>query len=159
MALDPTCSELNIKGSVKRFFKTGLTTASGIQVTFDAGLIPPRLQGVEVTEWVAVLFGPMELDTLSVLEIDVFVNTRQDNEGFNLARLRDTVFGLLSDNSDAYATGSARIPFYQTFTDKEWELIGALVVNRVTETTVNPPLADGTKSKQLSVTLRFAAKA
>jgi hypothetical protein len=159
MALDPTCSEANIKGSIKRYFRAGLTTVAGISVTFDAGLIPPRLQGVDVTEWVAVMFGPMEIDTLSVLSLNMFVNTRQDNEGFKLSRLRDTTFALLVDSDDSHNSSGIHIPFYQAYDDKEWVQIGALVVTNVIETQVSPPLADGTKSRQLSVTLKFASKA
>lgn len=154
MVLDPTALEANIRDSLKRYFVENIVTTEDIPITFDRGLAPPTSQGVSADKWVAIMLGLLERDTLSYLALDIFCCTRQDNEGFALARTCDTVMGYLTD----LETPPKRIPFYQSYPDKDWELIGAILVTRITETTVSPPLADDTKARQLSAILRFASK-
>ena len=154
MALDPTALEANVRDSLKRYFVENIATTEGIPITFDRGLAPPTSQGIEADKWVAVMIGLLERDTLSYLLVDVFCCTRQDNEGFALARICDTVMGYLTDPD----IPPKRIPFYQSYPDKDWELIGALCVTGIKETTVSPPLADDTKSRQLSMVIRFASR-
>ena len=158
MVLDPTAREANIRDSLKRYFVEKLQTAEGIPITFDRGLTAPTIQGTAAEYWVSIMIGPLQRDTLSSLFIDLFCCSRQDNEGFALARLCDTVMGYLNADDTANEVPPKRIPFYQSYPDKDWDLIGALLVVEIKETTVSPPLADDTKARQLSTTIRFASK-
>jgi len=158
MALDPTAREANIRDSLKRYFLENLQIVEGIPITFDRGLAAPTVQGVAADQWVSIMIGPLERDTLSSLFVDLFCCSRQDNEGFALARLCDTVMGYLIADDNAGEVPPKRIPFYQSYSDKDWEVIGALAVTRIQETTVSPPLADDTKARQLSTMIRFASK-
>lgn len=157
MTLDPTARESNIRDSVKKYFKDTLRTANGIDVTFDRQLTFPDV-GVPSTttnRWVLINFGPMEIKHLSEIYLDVVCCTRQDNEGYKLAHLRDLVLGFLSDETKT--DSFARIPFYRSYENQTWELLGAFVVTDVQESGQLQAL-DGTKYKILSVKLRTASK-
>ena len=158
MVLDPSAREANVRDSLKRYFLEKLEVAENIPITFDRGLSAPTVQGVSADHWVSIVIGPLERDTLSALFVDLFCCSRQDNEGFALARMCDTVMGTLIADDDAGEIPPKRIPFYQSYPDKDWDLIGALLVVEIKETTVSPPLADDTKARQLSTTIRFASK-
>lgn len=158
MALDRTALESNVRDSLKRYFVEKLQEAEGIPITFDRGLAAPSVQGVSAERWVSIMIGPLERDTMSSLFVDFFCCSRQDNEGFALARMCDTVMGYLIADEVQNETPPKRIPFYQSYPDKDWELIGAILVTRIAEATVSPPLADDTKARQLSTTMRFASK-
>jgi hypothetical protein len=152
MALDPTAREANVRDSLKRYLVTNLK-ALGIPYVFDRDLTPPRLQGEATERWVSIVIDLRERDTLSIVYLDIFCCTRKDNEGFRLAQLTDSIMGLLTDTE-----GPRRIPFYKSHPTAAWEKIGGLVVQRIEEYGINPPLPDGTKVRQLSALIRFASR-
>jgi hypothetical protein len=155
MALDATAREANIRDSIKKYFVDSLTTAEGIPVTFDRSLASPDLQGKTVTKWVSVKLGDMEIATMSRIVLEVFVCTRQDNEGFKLAQLKDKVLGYLSDE-DA-TDGYKRISFYQSHATNAWTLLGAILVTKVIESG-ELEADDDTKYKLLTCFCRTASK-
>ena len=157
MALDPTAREANVRDSVKKFFVDSINRAEGFDLTFDRGLARPRLQGTpsEVEKWVSVNFGPIEASELSEHSLSVYCCTRKDNEGFKLAQLRDTVLGYLVDTTQT--DGMKRINLYRSFSGQPWTLLGAMVVQEVTESE-QLEADDETKFKILTVRLRWGSK-
>jgi hypothetical protein len=154
MSLDPTAREANIRDSVKKFFVENIQTGEGVPVLFDKTLSYPDLTGKTVTKWVAVRFGDMEIKTMSDITLEVFVCTRQDNEGFKLAQLKDKVLGYLSGGvTDSFG----RIPFYQSHATNAWVLLGAIVVIEVRESP-EIPADDDTKYKLLTCRCKTASK-
>jgi hypothetical protein len=155
MALDSTAREANLKDSLKKFFVDNLHPTYAL--TFDKGLSTPRLQGqpTPVEKWVSVNFGHLDMGVMSDFDLIIYVCTRQDAEGFKLAQLRDTVVGLLSDTTQT--DGMKRIPFYKSYAQQAWELIGALLVVDVTDSP-QYEADDETKYKMLTVNLRWSAK-
>jgi len=154
MALNATAREANIRDSVKKFFVDNIEIAEGVPVTFDRSLASPDLQGKTVTRWVAIRYGEMEINTMSRIVLEVYVCTRQDNEGFRLAQLKDKVRGALSDEQST--DGYKRIPFYQSHATNPWTLLGAIIVTRVLESgELNAD--DDTKYKVLTCFCRTAS--
>ena len=155
MALDPTARESNVKDSIKKFFVDNI--APHYQLSFDKALTVPKIQGSpsEIDRWVSVNFGPMERSELSEHTLRIFCCTRRDNEGFKLAQLTDGVMGYLSDTT--MTDGMKRIPFYRSYENQSWELLGAMVVQEIVESEqiISP---DETKYKVLNVRLRWSSK-
>lgn len=156
MSLDPTAREANIRDSIKKYLVDNIYTTEGIQVSFDKVLSTPNIQGSTVNRWIGVRFGPIVMDSLSSLTLDIFLCTRKDPEYFRLAQLRDTVMGYLVDTTQT--DGMARIPLYRSYANKAWELLsGGFVIQEVIE---GPQyeLDDLTKVKQLTCMLRWGTK-
>jgi len=125
MALDPTAREANFRDSIKDYFIDNIETSSNIPLTFDKALSSPDLQGKAVHKWATVLFDSIRVDTMSEISIRLFCCTRQDNEGFKLAQLRDTVMGYLV-NDGSHADRQVRNPIYRRNPLKDdWALLGS----------------------------------
>jgi len=154
MALDATAREANLKDSLKKYFVDSISTAEGLDLSFDKSMSRPKIQGqpVEVEKWVVVNFGAMEMGTLSSHQIQVICCSRKDNEGFKLAQLRDRVMGYLTDSTQT--DGLRRIDLYQSQT---WTKIGGILVTDIIESQQFES-EDETKYKLLSCSLRWAAK-
>lgn len=156
MALDATARESNVRDSIKKYFVDNLARGEGIQFMFDRTLRSPYTVGQrELTKWVSVIFGNMDLEQLAEIDLDLILCTRQDPEGYQLAHLRDKVMGYLIDTT--MTDGMARIPFYQSYTTP-WVLLGALVVQSVGPESAQVIDEDETKWKIIPVRLRWGAK-
>jgi len=156
MALDPTSIESNFRDSIKDYFIDNIETLSNIPLTFDKALSSPNIQGKTVHRWVTVIFGTANIDTMSEIYFRIFCCTRQDNEGFKLAQLKDTVMGYLT-NDGSIGDGQVRIPFYRSRAVGAWTLLGSLlVVDVIDSNQLEAP--DETKYKILTVRLRTASK-
>lgn len=154
MTLDPTARESNFRDSWKKFLVDNVYTLSGIQVTFDKTMAVPKLTGnKEVTRWINVRFGDLHRQHLSAGIVEIFCCTRQDNEGFRLAQLGDTVMGYLSNNT---GDGIMRIPFYRSYPTQAWVKIGGIVVQDILESE-QLNAEEETKYKILTVISRFAS--
>lgn len=151
MALDPTAREANLRDSIKKHFVDALEPNT--TVILDKGLATP--ENVSLEKWISINFGQMNWSTLSDGYLQIYVCTRKDNEGFKLAQLRDTVMGHLSDITQT--DGMKRIDFYRSYQSQPWQLIGALLVQEVTESP-QLDLDDETKYKLLIVRLRWGSK-
>lgn len=152
MTLDPTAREANFRDSIKKYFVDNF----GVPITFDKALSSPNIQGKAVHKWVTVLFDSIVLGTMSEITLRLFCCTRQDNEGFKLAQLRDTVVGYLV-NDGSIGDGQVRIPFYRSHAVDAWSLLGSLLVIDVFES-AQLEAPDETKYKILTVRLKTASK-
>ena len=158
MTLDATARQANILDSIKRYFVDTFETGASIPVTFDKGLSEPDLQGVTVHKWISVNMGDMSIGLLSDILLMVYCCTRQDNEGFKLAQLRDTVFEGLSVDTATADDNYKRIPFYKSAPNiANWTLLGSLLVQDIIESK-NLEAPDETKYKILTVRLRTPSK-
>lgn len=152
MALDSTAREANFRDSIKKYFVDNLS----VPLTFDKALSSPDIQGKTVHKWVTVLFDTIQLGTMSEISLRLFCCTRQDNEGFKLAQLRDTVMGYLV-NDGSVGDGQVRIPFYRSHAVDAWTLLGSLLVIDIFES-AQLEAPDETKYKILTVRLKTASK-
>ncbi|TET75874.1 MAG: hypothetical protein E3J43_07615 [Candidatus Heimdallarchaeota archaeon] len=156
MALDPTAREANFRDSIKKYFVDNLETTENIPLTFDKALSSPNLQGKAVHKWVTVLFGSIHIGTMSEIYFRIFCCTRQDNEGFKLAQLKDTVMGYLI-NDGTVGDGQVRVPFYRSYANQAWTLLGSLlVIDVIPSDQLEAP--DETKYIILTVRLKTASK-
>lgn len=157
MALHATSRLANFKDSIKKYVIDSLETAEGIQVTFDKNVESiPSVQGTPVDRWVAVLFGPMEMNNaLASGSVAIYCCTQRDSEGFKLAQLRDTVYGYFTDPD---ATDSMRrITLYRSYRDIPWEVVGGMVVQEILEGAPGL-LTNEIKFLVLNVRLRWGAR-
>jgi hypothetical protein len=151
--LNPLSKEANVKNSLKKYFVDALGTA----VTFDVSLASPdlRKQGAEaIKQWYNINFGEFGRKELAEYLFEVYCLSRQDPEGVELAKITDTIFGLLVDSSQT--DGMKRIPLYDTG-EAPWALLSSMVVQDIWDTPLIEPLEDETKIKILSVRLRWGA--
>jgi hypothetical protein len=155
MSLDASARESNLKDSIKKFFVDRIGTQEGVPITFDKVLSSPNVMGKEVDRWVGVTFGPITLDTMSDVIIEVYCCTRRDNEGYKLSQLRDKVMGYLVDGN--MLDGMARIDFYQSSYSGSWNLLGKLLVWEILPSG-DLIATDETKFKVLTVILKMAMK-
>ena len=120
MAVDPTARRANIKDSIKKFFIDNLYTIEGIDIGFDTSLDRPRTVNRNVIRWVNFRFGELDRET-GTLTIEIYCCTRQDNEGFKLAQLTDTVMDYLTDSDQN--DGTRRVPIYRSRATGAWTLL------------------------------------
>ena len=156
MALDPTARESNFRDGIKKYFSDNIETTEGIPLSFDKALATPDLQGKTVHTWVNVLFDGIHLGTMSEIGLRIFCCTRQDNEGFKLAQLRDKVMGYLV-NDGTVPDGMVRITLYRSYANQAWVDIGALIVQDHFES-AQLEAPDETKYKIITVRLRTPSK-
>ncbi len=156
MSLDATARETNFRDSVRYYLINSIKTTEGIDVTFDTSLKKPDFTDKKVVRWVAVKWGPFEMDTMSTAIVEIKPSTRQDNDSWRLTNLRDIVMGYLIDTVNGMGK---KIPFYQSAPGGvgNWTRIGGIVVQDVIESLENTA-EDGTKFKTLTTRMRFASK-
>jgi hypothetical protein len=155
MSLDPTARESNFKDSIKRYLVETVKRTDGLHLTFDIAMGTPIISGKTLDRWIAVRFASFFPGVMSSYTVEFYPSSRQDTEGFKLSQVRDTLIGRLTSN-DA-EDGQIRIPFYRSYKDQPWELIGGILVQDIFEgPTVRA--ADDTNYKTISVIFRFASK-
>ena len=156
MALDPTARRANMKDSIKKYFVDNIFTTEGIALTFDKSLsVPDVAKSKRTSRWLNIDMEDLDRSYLSDLVLKVFCATRKDPEGFVLAQLTDTVMGYLTDTTKT--DGMRRIPFYRSYSNQAWELLGAFLIQEVIE---GPELEapDETKYVVMTCRLRTASK-
>jgi len=152
MALDATAREANVWDSIKKFLIDNMTTYS---LTFDKALSAPAISGKAVDRWYSVVMGGTEFGDMSDIILDIFVCTRKDNEWHKNAQMRDSMFELLTD--DTQPDGWRRITFYQSHPTNVWVNIGGILITDIIESPrMDAP--DETKYKVLHCRLRTASK-
>jgi len=151
MALDATAREANIWDSIKRYFIGNLS----YPLTFDKALSAPAIQGKVVDRWVSFSLDDMIIGDMSIIQLSIYCCTRQDNEWFKLAQVRDSVYEKLIDVTKTDTM--RRIMFYQSHPTDAWTEIGTLMVDEITEST-RMEAEDETKFKIIHVRLRTASK-
>jgi len=151
MALDSTAREANIWDSIKKYFVDNLS----YPLTFDKALSTPNIRGKAVDRWVSFSLGDLELGYMSVIQLDIYCCTRQDNEWFKLSQVRDTVYDLLIDTTQTDTM--RRITFYASHPTNAWTSIGALLIDEIIESP-RMEAEDETKFKILHTRLRTSSK-
>ena len=138
--MNPLFSENNIRNSVKKYFRDGLT---GVAMTFDGGIESPPIDGAK--SWLVFKFGSMDMTALpSVILLEIWCCTLSDPEGYNLAKLRDSVVEKLV-REDVSKISVQKIPFYNT-AEYPWIRIGSLTIDSFSESVGSIP-AEGYKNK------------
>lgn len=159
MALDPTARESNIRDSIKKYFVDSLEGNGHLStntVMFDKGLSIPNLRNKTLDRWVSVNFAPLEIaNGMARQDLAIFCATRDDNEGFKLAQLRDTVVGYLTDST--VSDGMARVPLYRSRATGSWTLLGYMLAKVELESGQFVD-EDETKYKQISVSLHWGCR-
>ena len=153
--LDATARESNFRDSVKKYFVDNLYKTEGVELLFDKLLSTPKVQGVEVDKWVAIMIGDIDLGVMSVGTLEIYCCTKKDSEGFKLAQLRDKVMKYLIDTSQT--DGFARIPLYRSSATEVWTNVGTMLI-QVDPESRQMDAEDSSKFKIIPVRLRWATK-
>lgn len=140
--MDPTLKETNIWKSVKKFFWDGLSDSENI--FFDRILTAPQNTP---DRWICVLIEQLYPRTVSTALMQIYMFSKNDDEGDNIRMLRDTIIDLL-------------YPEYIALYDTEkspWEIIGGILITIEPQSKIiyNP---DKTKMIHMSHRLRWGAK-
>lgn len=104
MALDASTKEVNIRGSIQKYFVDSLETTEGKNVIIDADVEPVR----NLTEWIGLNFLDSTIGNKIFYRLQLIPATRQDAEGFKLAALEDLIMQYIYDENGIYRA----IPFY-----------------------------------------------
>ena len=157
MALDPTARRANVKDSIKKWGVDNFETVESLIISFDTSMRIPNLRGTpsSVTRWVGIDLGSFSPEAWTEFYLTFYCCTRKDNEGFRLAQLRDTIVGYLSDTTRT--DGFARIPFYRSFENQAWVLLGSMLILSVAESE-EMKAPDETKYIMLTCRIGFASK-
>ena len=99
--------------SVIKFFteNTNINAISGLKLVFDKGLPTPdvfKTSPPTVVKWLSINIEDYDEDIHTHMPLLVYVCTRQDNEGFELARIRDILAAEFVDETKT--DGAKRIP-------------------------------------------------
>ena len=149
-----TASLANVYDSIKKFFIDNLYTIESISTMFDRSLSDPATVDLALQQWVVVNIGEYIPGNISQISLDVYCCTREDIEGYNLARLRDTVCGYLTDS--AALDGKRRFKLYQSHPTDSWIELGGMILFFDMESKIfSAP--DETKYKALGCTLKWGS--
>jgi hypothetical protein len=154
MAIHSTASLANVYDSLKKFFVDNLYTVEGISTMFDRSLSDPATVDLALQQWVVVNYGEYIPGNISTMNLDVYCCTREDVEGYNLIRLRDTVLGYLTDATAL--DGKRRIKLWQSHPTNLWTEVGGMVLLFDMESQLFYA-PDETKYKALGCTLMWGS--
>lgn len=157
MALDPTLSEVHFKRSMKKFLLDNLAAAPhNLNLLFKfVTETPTDGNGDQYDHWVVVSYEDRVLDTLSSAFLLFAIFTRKDEEGFQLARILDSITEVFKDENQT--DGLKRIPLFDTTDDQNWVQVGG-IVPLTRRQTGEMPGNDQTMIKTVSYELRWGAK-
>jgi len=107
VALDITQSEEAFQRSIKKYFVDTLHTVEGVFIEFDVAYrIPPGQD-----EWIVFHFDGLSTQgNVATGRVAAYMFSQKDEEGLELARLRDKLMDKVLDN-DA-TDGKRRVPLY-----------------------------------------------
>ena len=155
MAIDPTARETNIRDSITKFLIDNLDAAD-LKIFFDTMYVDyPEKVATELKKWYVVDFRSLDIGPLAECSFNIFMFARADREGFKVSQMRDNFVDLLID--DTMTDGMARIDLYASHPTNPWTLLGGMVPFIDFES-AHDVLADGTKFKWLTITLRWGSK-
>jgi len=140
--MDATLKEVNLKKSIKKFFVDGLPSW---ELNFDK-ILTPDLMDTDKRQWMSALLEGGSLGTVSSVQMSLFLFSRKDIEGQDLAAFWDEVMTLLYPGTfDLYNTSI--IP---------WVKIGGVVIDVLSHSN-SDETPDGTKMKWVQTELRWTA--
>ncbi|MCE5226094.1 MAG: hypothetical protein LLG05_09595 [Porphyromonadaceae bacterium] len=154
MSLNPLALEVNLNGSLKKYFVDSLEK-NGVKVSFDISLAAPdvRSQGSNaVRQWYNIDFGQFGRGALSDYTFMIYCLSRQDAEGKRLSVMCDILIDFLVDSTRT--DGLRRIPFYD-ISKTPWELLTNMIVQEISEDKPFMLPEDETKVKIYTVRLRW----
>lgn len=126
MTIHPIESEIHFKKSIMRFLIDELQTNEGVFLIFGFSTGAPRNDlNVLQDSWVCVSFGEKRADALMSAYVMFDIYTRKDNEGFESARIVDSITGVFSDENAI--DGNARIMLYDTSVEGSWVISGGIM--------------------------------
>lgn len=143
MPLDPLHSEYFVMMSLVKYFTDTLGVEDNLLVRFKPGFSPIA----DETKWVAIQMGSLNGLNTGDSNFTVYLCTRNDPDGIELAKLSDVVRNRLIDE-DSLDTRRG-IPIYNTEKDP-WEIINYMKLTTILDNNrYDDP--DGTTYKVISV--------
>jgi len=152
--IHPTLSKACLKYSIKKYFLDHVQTALSTVVHFDGNIVLPYLNDKTIKKWATVLIGNVDssLFTLSEAIIQIYLCTREDNEGYELSKFNDVLMSLFVGKHDTVTTPFMAIPLY----DSNRLKVGCFLINTISDGPEGMT-SDGTYYKMMTLTLRYAS--
>ena len=150
MALDASTKEVNIRGSIQKYFVDSLETTEGKNVIIDADVEPVR----NLTEWIGLNFLDSTIGNKIFYRLQLIPTTRQDAEGFKLAALEDLIMQYIYDENGIYRA----IPFYDISNLSNLIEIGKIHLRMWERSSIIRLPDDRTKFRILTVNAHISAK-
>lgn len=152
--LHPTLSNACLKYSIKKYFLDHVQTALSTVVHFDGNIVEPYLNDKTIKKWATVLVGngDKNLFTLSESIVQIYLCTREDNEGYELSKFDDVITSLFMGKHDTVVTPFMAIPLY----DSAHAKAGCLSIKNISDG-IEGMTSDGTYYKIMTITLRYAS--
>ena len=154
--MHPTLSEVNLKTSLKLFFRDHFENReeNPIPIMYDKNVTDPYVSGVKnitsVNEWITINFTDKFMNDVSTQVVEFVICTRQDPDGRRIEEIVDEVNELLFPEN-----GHLTIPFYDLKTDT---VIGSIFFMKKKYGDSGIQLAaDGTKFYMSIVPFRWVA--
>jgi hypothetical protein len=138
--LDVTLRETDIWRSIKKFWIDGIPNT---KVYFNEFVVTPK---TELDKWICVDIEGLRPAHVSNLTMTVFMFTKSDIEGDDLAALRDQIMELLFPG---------RITLYNT-TTTPWTAAGGIIVDIVFQSVVSKTVSKA-DMKYIETILRWAS--
>jgi hypothetical protein len=149
MALSPESLITNFERSIKSFTINLFQVENGVPCFFDwLKDVPEDDLGVKLPKWVVTTFGSINKGTVNSVRLEFHLFSRQDDEGSEIIKLLDVLYGATYDDED----GIIAIPLYDTNTTPWTFINGILPYHQITYRTIFAK--DDTKIK----TVRFECK-
>lgn len=141
--MDATVKLTNVWRSVKKFFIDGLS-GEDVELIFDR--VDTKPSDDKGDKWVCILLENTQPQQVSSSNLTIFMVCREDYEGDEVVKLRDTLFDLLYPG---------RIDLYDTYSDP-WEKVGSMsmFIRRQTHNIPNP---EGSKMSLFTIELKWGA--
>ncbi len=150
MALDATTKEVNIRGSIQKYFIDSLETTEGKNVIVSADLESVR----NLTEWIHLNFMDRNDGNKLLYELQLVPATREDDEGYNLAALEDLIDKYIYDADG----GNRAISFYDISNLAALVEIGKIHLRAGTRSPVITAADDRTKFRIIRIQAHMSVK-
>ena len=155
--LHPSSSLSSIEYSIKQYFIDNIEnkiTGAGIPVSFDATAI--TIAGIKSWILLSIDDTGIKKSALSRIILTLFLYSRKDAEGFELSKLRDTVYSILTGEHETIKTAAGMIPLFD-ISSKTKEGALTIMVDQISEGK-KLSTSDGSNYKIMTIPIKMASK-
>jgi hypothetical protein len=149
MTLDATTKEVNIRASLQKYFIDNLENIEGENIIVGTDIESIR----NLTKCIRLNFMERTTGNKILYRLQLIIISRQDDEGYTLDSLEETIDKYLYDTDGKYVA----IPFYDISNLPNLNEIGKIHL-RPQGTSATFLLDDRTKARVINITAHISAK-
>ena len=162
MALDPTLSELDFRRSVIKYLVTELqydesSNPTGYYLFFKPLTNAPKdANDSTLDQWIIVNFAQRRMGSVSSQYISFDLYSREDDEGFEIARMSDAITDIFYDGTATSGFGIKPVTLFNTSGSPWVEAGGILPIYKYASRVM--PGKDQTLIKSVTYEFKWGAK-